>query len=313
MKIEFLSYSQFEQHIKDFFQNRYGAEMRISIQEIPKNNGVLLRGFTMIPKGAAVAPTIYLEEFYREHVKGVSLNRITDKIEKIYWEGCQTDTSVIDYFQQYDKVKDTLVLKLVSYERNAEFLEEVPHKKLLDLAMYVQSRMESKDFEHAVITIRHEHLRMWNVDMEEFFQQAFSNSLQKEPEQLLGMRELLSELQGDIEVDSKAEGKELSALTNTSRINGAVVMFYPGALSRCAKVLDDDLIILPSSIHEVLLLGAKDVYIPELLRMVQEVNDTQVAQEDILSYVVYRYDRNKNILENYVTRECIELVETNLQ
>lgn len=312
MSTELLSYSQFELYVQNYFQNKYGLGVKIRIYDVPRNNGIILRGLTIIPDGIKISPTIYLESFYQEYVGGVPMSRITDEIEDVYREGSQMDASVIDYFYDYSQVKDTLVIKLVNYKRNAVFLENVPHKKVLDFAICVQSRMDFQDLEGASITIRQEHLDMWDVG-EEFFKDAVLNSMKMEPESFLSMRKLLKELQPLREICPDEEARELFVLTNTGRINGAAVMFYPGVLEQCAKELEGDFFLLPSSIHEVLLLKDEDVSVPDLLRMVREVNDSHVAREDILSYAVYRYDRKMRILENYVTGEKIELDESDRQ
>ena len=62
--------------------------------------------------------------------------------------------------------------------------------------------------------------------------------------------------------------------------------------------MDCDLLILPSSIHEVLLIPddhqkGYDFY----MKMVDEVNRTQVEPEEVLSYKLYRYSKNKAEVE----------------
>ena len=52
--------------------------------------------------------------------------------------------------------------------------------------------------------------------------------------------------------------------------------------------------IIPSSIHELLLLPVEDDSdSAEIKDMIKDVNDTQVSEEEILSYSLYYYDREK--------------------
>ena len=92
--------------------------------------------------------------------------------------------------------------------------------------------------------------------------------------------------------DAFLQEAQMKVLSNTRRIEGAVCILYPGVLESLAREEGHDLYILPSSIHEVILLpdtGAPSA--EELKRMVREVNDTQVAPEEVLSYSLYRYRR----------------------
>ena len=69
-------------------------------------------------------------------------------------------------------------------------------------------------------------------------------------------------------------------------------------------MIGGDYYVLPSSIHETLIVpdtGLHDVN--ELEAMVKEVNETQVAPDEILSDKVQHYDSKEHILENARTFE----------
>ena len=84
----------------------------------------------------------------------------------------------------------------------------------------------------------------------------------------------------------------LYVLSNHMGRNGAIAMVYEGMLKDFATVLDHDLIILPSSIHEVLLVPyEEELCMEELKEMVRHINRTEVAEEEVLSDNVYIYRR----------------------
>lgn len=59
-----------------------------------------------------------------------------------------------------------------------------------------------------------------------------------------------------------------------------------------ADKLDSDLYIIPSSIHECLILPEQeDICGDDLKKLVRTVNDTEVADDEILSYNIYKYSR----------------------
>ena len=83
-------------------------------------------------------------------------------------------------------------------------------------------------------------------------------------------------------------------LTNEFRTNGATTLLYEGILEEIAGMFDSDIILLPSSIHEVILVPAAsgDEYLKQLddfSAMVKEVNETELADEEILSDHAYYY------------------------
>ena len=86
-------------------------------------------------------------------------------------------------------------------------------------------------------------------------------------------------------------------LTNTAKINGATVMLYPNLLQEIGEATQSRFFILPSSIHEVILMrDSGEMNVEELRRVVMEINRTQVAPEDVLSDEVYSYDYTKQKL-----------------
>ena len=83
-------------------------------------------------------------------------------------------------------------------------------------------------------------------------------------------------------------------LSNQRRVDGAACMLYPNLISDFADAAGSSLYIIPSSIHEVLILPTAHAdENTEIKNMIKEINDTQVNAEEILSYSLYFYDRNE--------------------
>ncbi len=91
---------------------------------------------------------------------------------------------------------------------------------------------------------------------------------------------------------------QIYVLTNSIVTNGAVLMTYHSVLSDLAEKLDGNLIILPSSIHEVLVMAEDvDLSITDLRSMVESVNQKEVLAEEFLSNSVYRFVRDTGVIE----------------
>ena len=91
------------------------------------------------------------------------------------------------------------------------------------------------------------------------------------------------------------------------KLNGAAVILYPKLIKKIADEFKSDFVLLPSSIHEWLLIPAES---PENIsmfsQMVTEVNDTQLADEEKLSDHAYYYSRNMDMI--FVNADEIELL-----
>ena len=86
-------------------------------------------------------------------------------------------------------------------------------------------------------------------------------------------------------------------LTNTEKYFGAYSIFYPNVQQHVADVLNTSYFVLPSSIHEMILVPDSGLYTPrELQDMVKSVNQTQVDPRETLSDSVYYYDHKSKKL-----------------
>ena len=114
------------------------------------------------------------------------------------------------------------------------------------------------------------------------------------------MRELIAEMTG---VSVCGDGATpMYVLTNKEKCFGASAMLYSEKIGPLAERFGCDLLILPSSIHEVLLIPDDHVREYAFYRqMVEEVNRTQVEPEEVLSYGLYRYCRKNSEIEEIIS------------
>ena len=109
------------------------------------------------------------------------------------------------------------------------------------------------------------------------------------------MADLLKDMLPD-DADSEAL-QPMYILSNSGKVNGATCILYDGLLSQIAERLKSDFILLPSSIHEVILVPVDQCEeLCTFSSMVAEVNETQLTDEEILSDHAYYYERSKGVL-----------------
>lgn len=300
-----MEFKEFREEIKIALEVRLQDGFMIGLNSITKNNGVVLHGITISNLNINVAPTIYLEEFYREYCKGRDFTSIVEDILSIYENNTYKEDLDLEFFTDFSRACGKIVFKLVSMEKNKELFEDVPYVPFLDLAIVFQCLVEHEALGNASILIRNSHLQMWNKSKEDVYELARSNTPGLLPPQIKGMGEILGELLGPAdrerlsgEASTENCAEEIAeipmfVMSNSAHVNGASVILYEGALAQFALRLQKDIIILPSSIHEVILIPFGGEYDRRYLEeMVREVNATQLDAMEILSDRVYIYKRD---------------------
>lgn len=273
-----------------------GQGYRVVLHHVLKNNAIPMDGLSILKAGEKASPTIYLNEFYTEFLHGRSIPEITHKIRRIYETHCKKMEFEIEEFKNYEKIKGKLAVKLVNYKENRSMLKELPFKRFLDLAVVCYVLIGKVGSHTASILVRQEYRKVWKISEEELFLQAIKNTPKLLPPELKSMDALIQETlseQGQTEIKQDREGEiPMYVLTNTLHFNGAAAMLYKNVISDFAECMDVDLYILPSSIHEVILIPkVPDVEKQVLEQMVQEVNQEEVEPMERLSDSVYCYQR----------------------
>lgn len=291
-------YKEFTEEVREGVEA--ATQKTVKLQTVKKNNGVVLVGVTIFTEGNTMAPTIYLESFYEDYKDGKSIDEI---ICAVILEHDRTDIAGsidIDFFNYYEKVKPLLGHKLINADMNEELLREVPHKRFINFAIVCYCEMPDEIVEKVgkgIILIRNEHLDIWGVESETVIEDAIHNMQETNPPELINMVDLLRELYDD--PGQLICGKlPMWVLTSTTRRYGAGAILYNDWLEKVAEEVKEDYYILPSSIHEVIILPEKYASDKEyLVKMVREINEEQVDTEELLANNIYYYSRDTKKLQ----------------
>lgn len=293
-----MKFDEFKDKVIELLKDRLGDSHEITVTKVLKNNNVRLTGIVILKEDDNVSPTIYLESPYRRYQEGVSVHELVEEILDLYEKHASNVGLDMGFFRDFLQVEDRIFYKIINYEKNKELLEDVPWFRWHDLAVIFYYVMETEAFGRATIMIHNNHLDMWGQSAEEVYRIAQQNMVRSMPEQLMPMQQLLEEMTG------KKLGEEqqfLYVLTNREKIFGAAAMLYSKKIGKLADRLQTDLLILPSSVHEVLLIpDDRNKEYAFYGQMVKEVNTTQVDPEEILSFNLYRYDREKAKIEEII-------------
>ena len=89
-------------------------------------------------------------------------------------------------------------------------------------------------------------------------------------------------------------------VTNVRMVNGASSILYEGFLRRFAKDHPGNFYIIPSSIHEVVLVPEDMVEEPDhLASVISQANEAVVQPEEVLSDSLYYYDADQDSISLY--------------
>lgn len=290
---------EFAEKLKNALNKKLSEEYEIQSVQVPKNNGVMLQGLTIQKPEQNVAPTIYINGFLEAYNDGVPLSNIVERIMDILQKDSPNGDVDMSFFQQFEKVKDRICYRMISAERNKELLQKIPHKFYLDFAICFFYAYQGDALGNGSILIHNTHVDMWNTSLEELWKLAQENTGRLFPWENKSMESVIRELmlkKHEIQEDELEEELfnhvvPMYVLSNRERLYGASCVLYPNVLEQLAQDLEANLFILPSSIHEVILLPDCHQDSPEQLQnMIKEINDTQVEPEEVLSDNLYYYD-----------------------
>lgn len=295
-----MKYQEFLYAVEAELNKKLKEGVKASVYTAQKNNGREKKGILFQTKELSASPAIYLEGLYARLQKGEQMNKLVQEILDFYETVGGEEVWDYNQIKEYDKIQDKIIFKLIHTDKNKKMLECVPSVEVLDLSIVFYVLLEMDKTGTATIQISNEHLKMWGISKEEVYQVALKNAAILLPAEFFTMQHAIERMlevaSGEEEnlLNHTGEEKEdvMYVLTNSLRNYGAACLFYPHVLDMIGEMLKEDFFILPSSIHEAIIVPeSRGLDTEEMNEMVIEINETQVAPEEVLSNHVYFYRR----------------------
>lgn len=286
-----MEYCAFTEKVRRGVADFMGEGFSVELSRTPKNNGVVLCGLLIMKEDSNVSPTIYLEEFYERYEEGESLGGIVREVLSLY-EKTKIEGQVdMSFFLDFEQVKSKIVYKLINREDNRELLETIPWKPFLDMAVVFYCNVLHETMGNVTLLVRNQERRLWRVDVDTLYELAQKNTPLLLKPSLTSIWEIIGARPPQMVIDEKGD---MYVLSNEQRSYGAASLLYPGVLEAFAKETKEGFYILPSSVHEVLLVSGHDLAYTDCFRdMVREVNASQMSREEVLSNSIYYYDKSE--------------------
>ena len=303
-----LRYKLFKEIVEDKFKEYIPEEYhncKLIFRQVEKINGSM-DGIILVGE-TRVAPCMYINHLYEEYRNHEQLGTILRKAARSMVEGLKKGPDLNSF--NYEAVKDNIYMKLINTERNQPILENCPHRKFNDLSIVYYVLVHIGDDMGSTV-ISNNMMKLYGVTEEELYMLATQNVERSMPTMIEDMREIGQILLADLglEVNTQLEdgmmeedGPEMYVVSKQGGVNGAIAMMDKEALQTLSDRLGGDLHVLPSSVHEVIVIRAEEGNEHELENMVKHINETEVPVEDRLSDHIYYYNSSTRLLTTVVS------------
>lgn len=256
---------------------------------------------------------INLKPYYFEFLESeVSMDDMVDRIDqRICYEIEHLPKYDLSNLKDYEYVKNHLGLQVINMEKKQEFLKKIPYTQIADLALVYRIFID----QNTCALINNNMLKCYAISKEQLHSDAISHAQREKPCLIRKMEEVLKELLNNILQEEEMPKEEREEMKNNlakvendpplpmyvagiDGVYGASVIARPDFLEEATQIMGGDFYVVPSSMHEVIIL--KDLHeggIEVLEETIREVNMLKVPEEDFLSNNLYHYDSSNQIFE----------------
>ena len=274
-------------------RERVPAGTPVQIQLLTKANKNDLHALIIGATENTLRPALYIDGAYKALKDGTfTWEETVEGIYGLYQLGQENALSFDEEgLTDWNKAKDQIAYRLINRERNAGFLETVPYTPWLDLAIIFAYVVPAKGDTPGMVVVNTALKQTWGVGTQVLFAQAKKNTQRLLPLYFTFLSEQLSSVKEAEKIMQEPGFIDMPVITNRFRTYGSSAILYNGVLDKIHEAAHGSFYILPSSIHEVMILPAKEgMSIDGISKMVQGANSTSVPEKDFLSDHAYYYE-----------------------
>ena len=264
-----------------------------------RNNDVKRYGISISREHEQISPTFYVDRYYDDYQrKKITIEEtayeILSQMKNIRSrniDGSRLSLSFADF-------ESSITYRLISAEKNTELLENTPHVPFLDLAVIFTIVFENSETGLETIRITDQIQDMWAVSTEDLMKLASINTPRILPVYTQSLASVLGKFLYHGMEEPCITNPAIHILSNKQGVYGATSLVYPGMTEVLAGEVGGSYYVLPSSIHEVLIVPAYEDNDRDMLDpMITQINEEHVKVEEVLSDRAYFYDAVKKQFE----------------
>lgn len=285
--------------------SQYGME--VSIVNKMRNNGILEKCIKVDIPGCNMSPSIGTLSIYEHYREFDDLDKIVSALSKKIIEDKNRQIDTMSVLSK-ENILNSTYLMVINAKSNQKLLAETPHYFIAEGELAVIPRLNISITEKSgFIIIKNDLLPKLQMTGDEILQLAKINTSEQN---LFEINSLLSETMQAMTDNGEDIADDFSefftestpkafVVTNKDKKLGACCLACPEVIGTAVEKMGFDCYILPSSIHEVILVEKKGNAdeIEELRDMVNQVNRQSVPAAEILSDKVFQYNAKTKKIE----------------
>ena len=288
-----MDYREFIEVMAEEIRSRM-PDADVSIRDVTKLQGESYTGICVKPRDKIGGPVLNMQEEYEQYRAGASykkiMNSVMDRLEEALTNAppeVRGENIEGLPFGNREQMRERLTIEMVSAERNRDLAEQFPHTMIADLAVFYRVELS----ESSSMMVSRKMMESMGLTLPELHHTAVENAMNRHPLKIKSMAEMLG-----FEVEQEPR---ITVVTNETGYWGASVIAYPGVMDQVSQEVGGSFFLLPSSLHEVLVLPELPgrASVADLNEMVRHVNSECVEPQDILSDHAYHYDAKERTLE----------------
>ena len=247
----------------------------------------------------------HMAEIYQDFRLGKTMEELLSEASDCL-ERCREieKSSPLGHMEDYESIREYLVIRPLNYEKNAEKLKEGVCEMTGDIALTLYVSIGNFSGLYTSSMVPKVVFDGWNRSREQVMKDAMENTYRLFPPRLFNWLDverfededygIFMERDSGVRMDG---GACATFVTPKSQINGAVAIFLPGVAKRLGEMMGNDLYIAFTSMHEAAIHNCEKVY-PETIReSLKDLNREMPSDDDFLSGKVYYYNRGKDRIE----------------
>lgn len=248
---------------------------------------------------------LHVKELFEEYQNGTLFENIiaacTYDIKKIKEQNIYKSTGKI---WNYEAVKDQLFVRPLNLDKNKEELSDALYKRVGDIALVLYMKISEYDGNVTSTKIRKNIIEHWgknDCDLSEdaIFYGAISNTYYMNPPRLYKWEKMIFDPSYDgedfMETNTECEintGFAGNCISTNKKTNGAIAIFLPRVAKRLADLLDSDLYLVFTSVHEVMVHKTEGVKAEDLRSVLRDTMKEATPAEDFLTSMIYKYEKD---------------------
>ena len=227
---------------------------------------------------------------------------ILSEVEMSRQELRECNRNILEQLQSYEYVKDRIIMRLLNKEKNHELLKNKCFIPYLDMVLCFYILISGEENHSTVFSVPGDVIEYWDINLQELYEQALNNMQILLPAQIMSIQKMISKILSSKEefMNRPESDSSMYVLTNDCKVNGAAVITYPNLLKDFAQKNGfEEIILIPSSIHEFILIPKNGGSISEsdCRKMLISVNDEMVLPSEILGEEIYVYRLESDSIE----------------